>query len=158
MEPSYQESPVNRKVLALVAVVLALILIAFCYVVFLLLRSKQADRTAQQQVVQTEIPITTVKPTVLFLSIVMKPAAPAPAPTAMTVTTSALWRFISIDDHDIGTFENTGNPNQKLTAKCIDIKRPAPDKGELYELDDSGILKPQSRNKKFQRFKLIARQ
>jgi hypothetical protein len=88
----------------------------------------------------------------------MKPAAPAPAPVAQTVTTSTLWRFLSINEKDIGTFENTGDPSQRLTAKCIDIKRPAPDKGELYVLDDSGILKLQDGSKKFQRFEVIGRQ
>ena len=157
MEPSYQESPVNRKVLALVAVVLALILIAFCYVVFLLIRSNQADRTAQPQLAQTEMPLTTAEPILRFLPAVMKPAAPAPAPAPQAVTTSTLWRFISIDDNDVGTFENTGNPNQRLTARCIDIKRPAPDRGELYVLDDSGVLRPQDGSKKFQRFEVINR-
>jgi hypothetical protein len=158
MQTGYQEGAVDRKLLAGVAVVLALILIAFCYVVFLLIRSKQADRTAQPQLIQTEIPITTGEPVALYLPVVIKPASPAPAPTAKVVTTSTLWRFISINDNDIGTFENTGDPKQRLTAKCIDIKRPAPEKGELYTLEDSGILKPQSGSKKFQRFEVIARQ
>ena len=161
MQTGNQESAVDRKLLAGVAVVLALILIAFCYVVFLLLRSKRADLTAQPQLAPTKIPImTTVKTYVQFFPIVVKPAAQAsaPAPAAQTVATSTLWRFLSIDNNDVGSFENTGNPNQKLTARCIDTKRPAPDKGELYVLDDSGILKPQSGNKKIQRFEVIARQ
>jgi len=158
MQTEPQESTVDRKLLAGIAVVLALILVAFCYVVFLLIRNLRADRTAQQQIAQPEIPITTVNTSVQFLPIAAKPAVHAPAPTAKAVTTSTLWRFLSINDNDIGTFENTGDPNKRLTARCLDIKRPAPEKGELYELDDSGILKPQSGSKKFQRFEVIARQ
>lgn len=158
MQTGYQEGALDRKLLAGVAVVLALILIAFCYVVFLLIRNIQTNRTAQPQLVQTEIPITTRDAVALYLPVVIKPASPALAPTAKAATTSKLWRFISINDNDIGTFENTGDPKQRLTAKCIDLKRPAPDKGELYILGDSGILKPQSGSKKFQRFEVIARQ
>lgn len=158
MEPEYQESPVNRKVLALVAVVLALILVAFCYIVFLLIRNRQAAQPVPQQLPPQQIPLPAiVKRVNRFLPVAAKPAAPAPAPapTAQTVQTSTLWRFISIDDNNIGTFENVGNPSQKLTASCLDIKRPAPSKGELYTLDDSGILKPQDGRKKFQRFEVI---
>ena len=159
METGAQESTVDKKLLALVSVVLALLLVAICYVGFLLIRSKQTVQPAQQQLAQPEIPlptlVTSVKPVVLFLPIVGNSVAPAP--TTITVPTSTLWRFVSINDNDVGTFENVGDPRQRLVAKCKDPKRPAPDKGELYKLDDSGILKPQEESRKFQRFALINR-
>jgi hypothetical protein len=160
METGAQGSAVDKKLLALVAVVLALILIAFCYVVFLLIRNKQAAQPAQPQLAQTEFPLPApAEAVVLYLPVAVNSVAPAPvpAPSGQSAPTSTLWRFISINENDIGTFENIGNPSQRLAAKCKDPKRPVPDKGELYELDDSGILKPQSGSKKFQRFELIAR-
>lgn len=160
METGVQESTVDRKLLALVAVVLALILVCFCYVVFLLIRNKQTAEPAQQQLAQPEISFPTLVPTaipvVLPSPTVVTLATPVPA-VASSVTTSPLWRFISINAKDVGTFENVADPNQRLTAKCIDLNRPAPDKGALYMLDDSGILKLQDGGKKYQRFKLIAR-
>jgi len=160
METEAQESALNKKLLALVAVVLALLLVAICYVGLLLILNKQTVQPAQQQLAQPEIPlpavVTSVKQDVLFLPAVVKSVAPAPI--AVTVPISTVWRFISIDNNDIGTFENVGNPSQRLVAKCKDLNRPAPDKGMLYDLDDSGILKPQGESKKFQRFEVIARQ
>jgi hypothetical protein len=159
METGAQESAVNKKLLALVSVVLALLLVAICYVGFLLILSYQTVQPAQQQLAQTEIPLSTsVKPVVQFLPVVANWVVPAPAPAAITVPTPTLWRFVSINDNDIGTFENVGDPSQRLAAKCKDPKRPAPDKGELYKLDDAGILKPQEGSKKFQRFELITRE
>ena len=157
METEPHQSTVNMKLVALVAVVLSLLLMAMCYVGFLLIRSIQPVQPIPPQVVQPEIPLPTSVPTVapvdLYLPVVMNLLAP----TGITVPTSTLWRFISIDDNDIGTFENVGDPSQRLVAKCKDLKRPPPDEGELYKLDDSGILKPQSESKKFQRFELMTR-
>ncbi len=154
-----QENTVNKKLLALVAVVLALLLIAICYLGFLLIRSKLTAQPAQQQLAQPATPVptlvTSVKPVALFLPVVLNLAAPAPV--AVTVPTSTLWRFVSINHNNIGTFEKVGNPSQRLIAKCKDPNRPPPDKGELYKLDDSGILKPQGESKKIQRFEVIPR-
>lgn len=161
METGAQESTINRKMLALVAVVLGLLLIAICYLGFLLIRSRQTARQAQPQLAQPENPlpasVISAKPGGIFLPVVVKVGAPAPASAAVVVPTPTLWRFISIDRNDIGTFENVGNPSQKLLAKCKDPNRPAPYKGELYTLDDSGILKPQGESKKYQRFEVINR-
>ncbi len=149
METETQENAVNKKLLALVAVVLALLLVAICYLGLLLILSKRPAQPAQQLPAQPEIPVPTlapsVNPEVLFLPVVGNLAAPAPK--AITIPTSTLWRFLSINDKDIGTFENVGNPSQRLVAKCKDPNRPVPDEGELYQLDDSGILKPQSESK-----------
>jgi hypothetical protein len=158
-----QESPINKKLLALVSVVLALVLVAFCFVVFLLIRNKLTARPAQPQLAQPEIPLptleTSVQPVIRFLPVVVNSVAPAsaPAPTAITVPTATLWRFVSINAHDFGTFENVNDPSQRLVAKCKDPNRPAPGAGELYRLDNSGNLKPQNGGKKFQRFELITR-
>lgn len=157
-----QESPVDRKLLVLVAVVLALLLVTMCYLGYLLIRSLQR---AEPQVVQPAVLpptlVTSVETTQVFLPDVSNdvqsiPApAPATAPVAVTVSTSPLWRFLSIDQNDIATFENVGNPNQRLQAKCIDVKRPVPDRGELYILEESGILKAEDGSKRFQRFEVI---
>jgi hypothetical protein len=157
METGAQESAVNKKLLALVGVVLALLLVAICIVVFLLIRSILAVRPAQQQA-QPELPrptlgIAAFEPVVLLLPVVVNSVAPAPQ--AIPVPPSTLWRFLSINKNDIGTFEKVGDPSQRLVAKCKDPKRPPPDEGELYVLDDSGILRLQDGSKKFQRFELL---
>jgi len=157
METGAQESVVNRKILALVAVVLALILIAICYLGILLIRSRQTVQPARQQLAQTEIPLPTsvisAKPVGIFLPVVVK----VETPKAVIVQTSNVWRFISIDANEIGTFENVGDPSKRLLAKCKDPNRPAPYAGELYTLYEQGILKPQGDSKKFQRFEVINR-
>jgi hypothetical protein len=161
METEPQGSTVDRKLLALVAVVLGLILVCFCYVVYLLIRNNQTVQPAQPQLAQTEFPLPTFIPTVIP-AVLPSPTVvslPTLAPTAaISIPESTTWRFISINAKDVGTFENVGDPSQRLTAKCIDIRRPVPDKGALYTLDNTGILKMQDGSKKFQRFKLIARQ
>ncbi len=125
METGAQESTVNKKLLALVSVLLVLLLVAICYVGFLIIRSKQSVQTAQQQLAQPKMPLPkSVKPAGPFLPVVVNLAAPPPK--AVTVPTSTVWRFVSINDNDFGTFENVGDPSQKLVAKCKDPKRPAP--------------------------------
>ena len=157
-----QESLVDRKLLVLVAVVLALLLLGMCYVGYLLIRSLQS---AEPQVVQPVVlPPTQVIPVetaeVLLPVVVSEQTiapAPAPTPVAVTVSISPKWRFLSIDEKDIGTFENVGDPNQRLLAKCIDRKRPAPDRGEIYILNESGLLKPQDGGQGIQRFEVVDR-
>lgn len=161
METEPQGSAVDRKLLVLVAVVLGLILLCFCYVVYLLIRNKQTAQPAQPQLVQTEFPLPTLVataiPVLLPSPTVVTLATPVPTP-ALSVPTSPLWRFVSINAKDVATFEKVSDPSQRLTAKCIDIRRPVPDKGALYTLEDTGILKMQDGSKKYQRFKLITRQ
>jgi hypothetical protein len=86
-----QESLVDRKLLVLVAVVLALLLLGMCYVGYLLIRSLQP---AEPQVVQPVVlPPTQVIPVetaeILLPVVVSEPiTAPAPAPTPVAVTVS----------------------------------------------------------------------
>ena len=152
METADEESAFHRKLIMLVSIMLALLLAAICCVGFIFIRNKWTGQPTQQ-LAQMEIPLATaVIPTVqVFPTLVIMAT-----PTAIPVPISPLWRFISINKNDIGTFENTSDPSQKLLAKCIDPERPPPDKGVLYMLYDSGILKPQEGGKKVQRFELIS--
>jgi hypothetical protein len=157
-----EESPVNRKLLVLVAIVLALLLLAMCYTAYLLIRSLQpAEAQVVQPVVLPPTQVIQVETTEILMPVVVNEPIttpePAPAPVAVTVSTSPLWRFLSIDGNDIGTFENVGDPSQRLLARCIDRKRPSPDAGELYLLDESGLLKPQDGGQGIQRFEVVDR-
>ena len=155
METEDQESAYKRKLLMVGAVALALLLTAICTVLFLLIRRFQAYQAAGQQVAPPVIPLATAaQPAVVFLPVVANVAAP----TATSMPISTVWRFISIDENHIAIFEYLADPSQKLVAKCKDPERPPPEKGELYTLDATGTLRPQSESKKIQRFTLISMQ
>jgi len=154
METEPREYPVNKKLVVLVAIVLALLMVAICYVSILLVLRNLNDRP-EPQLAQPEFPLPTPLPSSTPELPVVPVVLDTATPTAIPTPTPSLWRFISITKEDIGTFENVNDPSQKLTAKCIDTKRPAPNAGELYTLYKGGILKLQDGSKKYQRFEVI---
>lgn len=158
-QPRAQESAVRNKVIVLVSILLALLVTLICIVDIIIIRRRMASQpTLEPQIVQpaTAIPksIPTMGPTVI---IVPTPEnTPTSIPAVVIVPPPSVWRFLRINQDDIGTFENVSDPGQKLEAKCIDPSRPPPNAGALYNLDDSGILKLQDGTKKYQRFKVIS--
>ena len=150
-----------RKVIVVVSIALALLVTLICIVDVILIRRRLASRpaadvqvvqpaTAEPKSVPTMAPPTQAPPTIQVV-----PTFPPPTSAPPPVTT---WRFLRIDSQDIATFENVADPSQTLLAKCIDTRRPPPNKGAIYLLDDSGILKPESGGKKYQRFKVTGGQ
>ena len=161
MNPKSQESDVRNKLIVLVSIVLALLVVMVCIVDIIIIRRRMTFQpTLEPQIVEpaTAIPksIPTMGPTVLFIPTVENTATPVPV--VIAVPPPPVWRFLRINQDDIGTFENVSDPSQKLEAKCIDPNRPPPDEGALYNLDGSGILKLQDGGKKYQRFKVISGQ
>jgi hypothetical protein len=150
-----------KKVIVIVSIALALLVTLICIVDIFLIRRRMSSRpTAEVQVVQpaTAIPksVPTMPPPTQAPPVVeVVPTAIPPTPAPPPVTT---WRFLRIDSQDIATFENVADTSQTLRAKCIDPKRPPPNKGAIYLLDDSGILKLESGGKKYQRFKVTGDQ
>ncbi len=160
-QPQAQESDVRNKLIVLVSILLALLVVMICIVDIIIIRRRMTSQPTQlPQIVQpaTAIPhsIPTVGPTVLFIPTAENTATPVPE--VVIVPPPQVWRFLRIDSDDIGTFENVADPSQKLEAKCIDLNRPPPNAGALYNLDDSGTLKLQDGSKKYQRFKVISGQ
>jgi len=162
VRPAAQESDVKKKLVILFSIVLALLVVLVCIVDIFLYRRRQAARPAQPQVVQpvTAEPktIPTIKPALQYLPVMLNSNAPEPAVVDTPAPATDIWRFLSINDEDIGTFENVADPAQRLTAKCIDPGRPPPKKGEIYYLDEGGILKLEDGTKHYQRFKVTAGQ
>jgi hypothetical protein len=153
----FQERSGREKLIVLVCIILALLVTLVCMVDVLLLRGRMARKpTAQPQVVQpaTAEPksVPTMAPPEQAIVVVENTATPEPIVIVAPPTTT--WRFLRIDADDIATFENVASPGQTLLAKCIDPKRPPPNKGALYTLDSEGILKLQDGGKKYQRFKV----
>ena len=143
-----------RKVIVIVSIALALLVTLICVVDVILIRRRLASRppaeiqvvqpaTAEPKSIPTMAPPTQAPPVVEVVP-TMAPPTPAPPP----VTT---WRFLRINSEDIATFENVADPSQTLLAECIDKRRPPPNKGAIYLLDESGVLKPESGGKKYQR-------
>jgi len=154
-----QQNSLNKKLIALVGVILALLLVAICFVSFLLIRSKLTAPPAEPQVVPPQIPLPTAvvatEAVEVYVPAVVAVEAPQPVAAPTTVQTPTVWRFLSINKDDVGTFENVNDPSQRLKAACKDKNRPAPDRGVLYTLDDSGILRQQDGGKKYQRFEVL---
>jgi hypothetical protein len=161
MRSKIQDSDVRNKLIVLVSILLALLVVMVCIVDIIIIRRRMAAQpTLEAQIVQpaTAIPqsIPTMGPTVIFIPTAEN--TQTPIPEIVTVPPPPVWRFLRINQDNIGTFENVSDPGQKLEAKCIDPNRPPPNEGALYNLDGSGILKPQDGGKKYQRFKLISGQ
>jgi hypothetical protein len=152
-----QQRDLVKKVTVLVSIALALLVMVICVADIYLIRRRSALRPTQQAQVAppaTAIPksIPTQAPPEQFIPADV--STPTPEPVIITAPPTSTWRFLRIDANDIGAFQNVDNPDQRLLAKCIDPGRPPPNKGALYTLDDSGILKLQSGGKKYQRFKV----
>ena len=157
-----QERDLKKKLVILFSIMLALLVVLVCIVDIILYRRRLAAKPAQPQVVQPASPepksIPTIKPALQYLPVVLNSNAPELVIVATAAPAPAIWRFISINVNDIGTFENVADPSQRLTAKCIDPNRPPPNAGELYYLDDKGMLKLEDGSKTYQRFKLTTGQ
>jgi hypothetical protein len=156
-----QDEDVKNKLVVLVTIILALMVTIFCIVDIILIRRWRAPQpTELPQIVEpaTAEPksIPTVGPTVIIIPTVEN--TPTPEPPLIVAPPPSLWRFLSINTQDIGTFENVADPNQRLMAVCIDKRRPPPKKGAIYYLDDSGVLKLEDGSKKYQRFKVTGGQ
>ena len=150
-----------RKVIVIVSIALALLVTLICIVDVILIRRRLASRppaevqvvqpaTAEPKSIPTMAPPTQAPPVV---EVVPTFAPPTSAPPPVTT-----WRFLRINSEDIATFENVADPSQTLLAECIDKQRPPPNKGAIYLLDNSGILKLESGSKKYQRFKVTGGQ
>jgi hypothetical protein len=150
-----------RLVIVIVSIALALLVTLICIVDVILIRRRLASRppagipvvqpaTAVPKSIPTMAPPTQA-PTVVAVVPTMAPPTPSPLPVTA-------WRFLRINSEDIATFENVADPSQTLLAECIDKRRPPPNKGAIYLLDDSGILKLESGSKKYQRFKVTGEQ
>ena len=113
------EGAVDNRLLAAELIALVLLLAAICIVGFLLIRNRLPDQPAQVKPTQLQTPTPTLvmlaRPFVLFLPFIGNTAASAPP--VITVSPSTVWRFVSIDKNDIGTFENVSDPGKKLTAQ-----------------------------------------
>jgi len=106
--------------------------VMICIVDIIIIRRRMTFQpTLEPQIVEpaTAIPksIPTMGPTVLFIPTVENTATPVPV--VIAIPPPAVWRFLRINQDDIGTFENVSDPSQKLEAKCIDPNRPPPDEG-----------------------------
>jgi hypothetical protein len=154
-----QDNDLTRKLIVLVSIALALLVTFVCIVDIILMRRRMAVQptpevqvihavTAEPKSIPTMAPPTQSIPATLENTPTTVPTATNTPPPATT------WRFLRINADNIGTFQNTAATDQRLLAKCIDPNRPPPNKGALYTLDDSGILKLQNGSKKYQRFKV----
>lgn len=162
MQPRTQQDDSRNRLVMLVSIVLALLVTIFCIVDIIVVRRWLAARraTEQPQVVQpaTALPksIPTVGPTVMFVPTEAPP--PTTEPPVIVTPPPSVWRFLSINPEDVGTFENVADPSQRLLAVCIDKGRPPPEKGEIYVLNDEGVLKLEDGTKRYQRFRVTGGQ
>jgi hypothetical protein len=158
---SARDQDLIKKVVVIVSIALALLVTLICVVDIILVRRRMSAQitpeiqavqlaTAQPKSVPTMPPPTQAPPVVELVPTAVPPTI-SPPPTTT-------WRFLRINAEDVATFENTADPSQRLLAKCIDPKRPPPNKGTIYILDDSGVLKLESGDKKYQRFKVTSGQ
>lgn len=156
-----QETAVDRKLIALLAIALVLVSIAICYSGIMFLRSRQPAQPVQQleptsfPALPPAAPLTEPVSFDVFMPVVVRPAAPVMM-AAPAVTDTSVWRFLSIDSDDIGTFENVTDPTRRLLARCRDPERRPPDRGALYTLYDNGILRAQIEPWTVQRFRVIS--
>jgi len=162
-KPEAQESDLKKKLIILFSIVLALLVVLVCIVDIILYRRWRAARRAQPQIVLevTAEPksIPTMAPPTQVIMVVENTPIPTPEPVIVTAPPpSPLWRFLSMDGNDIGTFENVADTAQRLKARCIDTSRPPPKKGEIYFMDEGGVLKLEDGTKRYQRFKVTAGQ
>jgi hypothetical protein len=150
-----------RTVIIIVSIALALLVTLICVVDVILVRRRMSSRTTpEMQAVQPATALPKSVPTMAppTQPVVAVEVVPTAVPPTISPPPTTAWRFLRINAENIGTFENVANPDQKLQAKCIDPQRPPPNKGAIYILDGSGILKLESGGKKYQRFKITSGQ
>ncbi len=145
----------NKDHMLVLAIVLVLLLLAMCYVVFLLTQNGVPSTTAlppQQPLVQksTKQGLLRYTPLTAKATVVVK-VKPTKAPT-LTPKPQNKWEFLNIDSMDIGTFKNT-NTGLILKGQCKDPNLPVPEIGTLYLLNDSVFITTE--DKLVQRFELI---
>jgi hypothetical protein len=81
-------------------------------------------------------------------------ATPLPVSSTGGQPAGSTWRFIKFNVKEVGLFENVDTPGLLLKALCQQPKVPPPVWGELYRLDEQGILTPINTNAGVQIFKV----
>jgi hypothetical protein len=132
-----------------------LLLIALiCVTLYFIIQSQLRQSDAEPQYFPTSPPPATATLTPAFSRIVITPLPTLAQAAPLYPAAGSLWRFLKINNKDVGYFESVDSPGQTLRAKCQQPEIPPPGPGTLYTLDAQGILTPLDNNPRVQRFKV----
>lgn len=144
-----------RENRVLIVIVLLVVLTCICTVILVYLRSNLWSKPA---------PTKTPTPVLVQLTPQKIQAQPQtlptslPAPTPTQAVRGRFYRVISIDEHDVGTFQNEGD-SSIIYGHCIDPKLPWPPLQTRYILNKKNVLFPAQPELlgAVQRFSVVAR-